>query len=85
MGVGIGIGSHVDFVVAVLNPWNYFQITHGKTGIKSYVGLRVTYFIVESIENDILSLLFDDFFVCLLTHRMVDEWWALDILDWLDF
>lgn len=85
MCVGIGIGSHVDFVVAVLNAWNNFQITHGKTGIKSDVCFRVTYLIVESIENDILSLLLDDLFVSLLTHWMVDEWWAFNVLDGLDF
>lgn len=83
--VSVGIGSHINIIMTVLDPCHNFQIAHGKTCIKRYVGFRLTHFIVEPVEYDVFPLLLNDFLISVLSHRLIDEGTVFYILDWLNF
>lgn len=71
--------------MAVFDSGNNFQVTHGKTGIESNVGFGMADFIVKPVKDNAWSLLFDDLFVGILTHGMINKRWVFDVLDGLDF
>lgn len=61
------------------------KITHGKIGIKSKIWLRLTDLIVKTIEDNVLSLLFDNGFVGFLSDGMIDERTGFNVFDGLYF
>ena len=71
--------------MTVFDSGNNFQVTHGKTGIKSNVGLGMTDLIIKPVKDNAWSLLFDDLFVGILTDSMINKRWVFDVLDGLYF
>jgi len=59
MSRSIGIRSHKKLIMTKIQLCYNLKISHGKVCIKRNVGLRMINFIVKTIENYILSLLFD--------------------------
>jgi hypothetical protein len=53
MGVSVGIRSHINIIMTVFDSGNNFQVTHGKTGIKSNVGLGMTDLIIKPVKDNV--------------------------------
>ncbi len=85
MGVSVGIGSHVDLIMTIFESCNNFQVTHWKACIKRNVGFWLSNLIIESVKNNILSLLLDGLLVGAFSDWMVNERTVPYIFNGLNF
>jgi hypothetical protein len=85
MTVRIGVRPHVNFVMAVFDPWNYLQIAHWKASVKGDIRFRRTQLIIKPVKYDIFPLLFYDLFVSILPDWLVDERRVFNVLNGLYF
>ena len=81
----VGIRSHKELIMTEVQFSYHLKISHGKVGIKSKIWLRLANLIVEAIEDNVLSLLFDNRFVSFLSDGMIDERTSFNVFDGLYF
>lgn len=84
MSFSVSIRSHVNLVMILFNFRYYLQVAHREASIECYIWLWLCYFFIKTIENNILSLLPDNFFVSKFSYGMIDERAVLYIFNGLN-